>query len=144
MSENPSAPPDENEASAEDASEAGTLLFLDPALDEERARALAEGLGLEMASVEPARFDPAEVGAEVAALAIRWDLGVQTGLDVVESLRRGEATRELPILVLSEAPTRGRVRAAMRAGATSFSPYPYDPQELAARLRDEDPPAPEG
>ena len=139
------SPPAESEEEAGGAAEAEceaeeererALVFVDPELSQEDADGIGEALGVKTSRVDDSELLAGDADALDAALAVvvAWDLAGQTALDLVESLCRTERAVEVPVVVASAEPTRGRVMAALRAGATSFARRPYDVEELRARL----------
>ncbi len=58
-----------------------------------------------------------------------------TGFDILEILRRDEALRHIPIIVLTSSSDSETKLKALELGATDFLAKPVDPSELALRLR---------
>ncbi|KQT86307.1 PleD family two-component system response regulator [Aurantimonas sp. Leaf443] len=83
----------------------------------------------------PAAF-LAQAGAAAMDLAI-VDLDVQSvdPLRLVSQLRSAEATRRLPILVLTPMGDEARAARALELGATDYIQRPLDRNELLARMR---------
>jgi len=68
-------------------------------------------------------------------LLLDWMLPDMSGLDLLRQLRRQEATRELPVILLT---ARGEEESRVRgfaAGADDYVGKPFSPRELAARIR---------
>ncbi len=85
------------------------------------------------ADVPAARRALAEARPDL--LVLDWMLPGTSGLDFLRELRRGEATRELPVILLT---ARGEEEARVRgfaAGADDYVSKPFSPRELAARVR---------
>ncbi len=122
------------EAETEEGADERAVVFLDASLEPERVEELQQALGRPARAIDPLQIDLETLCEDAAALVVPWDLAGQPGLDLVESLARREAAAGIPIVMVSPEPTRARVLAALRAGATGFALQPYDPEELSARL----------
>ncbi len=57
-----------------------------------------------------------------------------TGLEVTRELRANEATREIPIVLLTSHDEEAYVAAGYEAGATDYITKPFSPQELQAHV----------
>jgi CheY-like chemotaxis protein len=115
---------------------AGPIFVIDPSEEErKRVEALATQLARSVTGLDPNELlpDDRENLAKASAVVVAWDLGGRAGLELVESLVWDERTQGVPILMASEAPTRGMVLAALRAGARSFVHRPYDAAEVRRR-----------
>lgn len=110
------------------------LVFLDPELGSEAREAVATSLGCEAWVIDPEDLDPALHLEADRAFVIPMSLGTQSGLDLVEALRRREHGADVAIAVADEQPTRRKVIAALRAGASTFLHRPYDADEVRERL----------
>ncbi len=121
--------------------EAGPIFVIDPS-EEERAgiEELEAELARRVTGLDPDEMVHGERGEleDAAAVIVAWDLGGRPGLELVESLAWDEGMEAVPILMASEAPTRGMVTAALRAGARSFVHRPYDAAEIRRRAFGED------
>lgn len=116
--------------------EASPLFVIDPSETErERLEGLEAELGRRVAVLDPADFAPDDIEqlAEAGAIVVAWDLRGRPGLELVETLARDARTREIPLLLSADAPTRGMVEAALRAGARSFLTRPYVADEVRRR-----------
>lgn len=114
----------------------GPLLLLDgDGVTRDAITQLAEELGREIQLIDPAEMPGLDDEAfdHAVAFVLAWNLCGRSGIELVEALRRRPSTRGKPIFLASEIPTRGMVRAALRAGATSFLMRPYDADEMRAR-----------
>lgn len=60
-----------------------------------------------------------------------------TGLDVVRELRRREAWRDVPAIVVSALADDGHQWNGWRAGATGYLSKPFDTEELLALLEEQ-------
>ncbi len=103
--------------------------------ERERVEELEAELERQVMGLDPNDMIPGETEdlAAAAVVIVAWDLGGRPGLELVESLLWNEETEAVPILMASEAPTRGMVTAALRAGARSFLHRPYDAAEIRRR-----------
>ena len=72
--------------------------------------------------------------ADVVVTGIRVN-GSQDGLGLVRCLRSAEATRELPIIVLSACAFESDEREALAAGCTAYLSKPCLPRRLADVVR---------
>ena len=57
------------------------------------------------------------------------------GLEVVERLRAEEATRGLPVILLSAKAQASEIQRGLDAGADDYVTKPFDPLELVDRVR---------
>ena len=57
------------------------------------------------------------------------------GLEVCRTLRGGEATRDLPILLLSSLAEETDIERGYDEGASHYMPKPFKPRELVATVR---------
>ncbi len=109
------------------------FVFVDPKLGEDLRSALAQGLGHPVRALHPSDLGERPVSPSDLGVVVSADLGLLSGLDAIEHLRRSGC--RLPIALASARPTRALVRAAQRAGATTVVALPYDAAELARRLQ---------
>jgi CheY-like chemotaxis protein len=58
------------------------------------------------------------------------------GLEVVHELKRDEALRDLPVIILSARRLDREVTAALDAGADRYVAKPFDTQELLREIRE--------
>lgn len=58
-----------------------------------------------------------------------------SGLEVCRTLRDGEATRHLPIVLLSSLADQTDVERGYSEGASRYMPKPFKPRELLATMR---------
>jgi CheY-like chemotaxis protein len=122
--------------SEESASNEGgpAVVLLDPCVEPELLRSIEAELGRSIRIVEPLPLDPDLPGPGDLAVIVPLDLGAVSGIDLVESLRARAESDGVPIAVTSAEPTRRRVRAALRAGATTWLRQPYEPDDWKKRL----------
>lgn len=123
-----------DEPSGDAKPQAPALVFLDPSLDEEWVAHLEEGLQCKVRIEEslPLADDfPCETDL---AIIVPLDLGSVSGLDLLETIRRRTHGSSIPIAIASGFPTSRRVRAAMRAGASTWLLQPYELSEIQERL----------
>ncbi len=125
---------DPQEDAASEAEVGDAVVLLDPTVDPAVVEAIEAALGCPIRNVAPLPLDPDLPGPGDLAVVVPLDLGSVSGLDLVESLRARAADGNLPIAVTSAEPTRRRVRAAMRAGATTWLRHPYDAEDWKQRL----------
>ncbi len=57
------------------------------------------------------------------------------GFEVVRQLRQQEATREVPIIMLTERSGEDDVLGGLGLGVEEYMPKPFSPRELSARLQ---------
>lgn len=113
------------------------IVFIEPSEEiRNEIEELEEGMIHSIWTMDPEEFDPDEMEefADVGAFFIEWDLAFRTGLDLLECLRQADVTRNIPVLMMSKAPTDSKVRTAIRSGADSFVSKPLDTDEFQARL----------
>ena len=58
------------------------------------------------------------------------------GIDVIDTLRQDDATREVPILVLTAVTMSREHVECMKAGADQVLTKPFDPQDVADAVED--------
>ena len=71
----------------------------------------------------------------VDILILEWDLPGMSGLEICERLRAREATRRLPIILLTTRPAEGDCLKAFAAGVDDYVVKPFFMSELVARMR---------
>ena len=124
-------------STADIAEEIESVAVIDPILEErQKAEELEEDLDFSILALDPQDVDPEDFDelAEAGAYFVEWDLGVRSGLEVLEALRADERTLGKPIVMASAAPTASMVKTALAAGADGFIHKPYRADELKARL----------
>jgi DNA-binding response OmpR family regulator len=57
------------------------------------------------------------------------------GYEVTRELRRREATRGMPVILLTARVQEADVQRGLEAGADEYVPKPFSPQELGARVQ---------
>lgn len=58
-----------------------------------------------------------------------------TGLEVTRSMRAHEATRDIPVILLTARAQEGDVVRGFEAGADDYVKKPFSPQDLQARVQ---------
>jgi DNA-binding response OmpR family regulator len=58
-----------------------------------------------------------------------------TGLEVARSMREHEATKDIPIILLTARAQEGDVTRGFEAGADDYVKKPFSPQDLQARVQ---------
>ena len=64
-----------------------------------------------------------------------WMMPKATGIEVLRALRAGEATAQIPVVLLTARASEDDVQAGMDAGADDYIQKPFSPQELASRVQ---------
>jgi CheY-like chemotaxis protein len=99
-----------------------------------RASALEAALGLSAATLDPSElarpFDERLLDARM--IVIPWDLAGRSGLEIAESLARDPRLAQAKLVLGTPRPTRARVAAALRAGASAVVADWFDAESLAA------------
>jgi len=57
------------------------------------------------------------------------------GLDVLRDIKANEATKNIPVIVVSGKESQQQVQQAMMAGATDYVIKPFEPSDLGMRIR---------
>ena len=70
-----------------------------------------------------------------AAMLLDFFLGDMTGVDVLTALRGDEATKQLPVIVLSGNDTEEAARACAALGVAGFLLKPYESQDLLDQVQ---------
>lgn len=132
MSEEELEPEQDESEDCGESDEPRTLLVVDPDESERgRLEELESSLPLRVTSIDPADLvAQLENAGEPGVVIVAWDLGGRSGLELVESLACDPRTAGARFALASEAPTRGRVEAAFRAGASGFLFRPYDTEAV--------------
>lgn len=68
-------------------------------------------------------------------IVLDWMLPSMTGIDVCKMLRANEATRNLPIIMLSARGEEGDRIRGLEAGADDYMVKPFSPAELIQRIK---------
>ena len=58
-----------------------------------------------------------------------------TGLEVTRSMREHEATKDIPVILLTARAQEGDVISGFEAGADDYVKKPFSPQDLQARVQ---------
>jgi CheY-like chemotaxis protein len=96
-----------------------------------------ERAGYEVVGVSNGDDALAVAEARLPALVILdVEMPAMNGLEVTRRLRVNEATREIPIVLLTGHAEADEVEAGHAAGATAYITKPFSPQELEARIED--------
>src|SRR5438105_1763075 len=83
-------------------------------------------------------------GDQVTALAKKHNpslvlldmmLPIKDGLTVLRELKGDDATRSIPVIVVSGKEAHAQVQEAMTAGAIDYVIKPFEPMELGARIK---------
>ncbi|MFK7898867.1 MAG: hypothetical protein AB8G23_23760 [Myxococcota bacterium] len=114
-----------------------SLIVVDPdPAARNRAEDLEDDLEIQVIAMDSMEFET-ESSEEVlgaSAFIIAWDLGIRSGLDLLEEIRRHESLADLPVLISTEAPVPGLVKCALQNGADSVCLRLYDGEEVKAKL----------
>jgi diguanylate cyclase (GGDEF)-like protein len=74
-----------------------------------------------------------EISPDVVLLA--WELPGRNGLEVLAAWQSKDATRDLPVLIVTSHSDPVRITRALDGGAVDFVRKPFEPIELDARIR---------
>lgn len=64
-----------------------------------------------------------------------WNLGPRSGVDVCRTLRKAQATSRIPVIMLTVVERTQNKVEALSAGADDYITKPFQPAELAARIK---------
>jgi two-component system phosphate regulon response regulator PhoB len=64
-----------------------------------------------------------------------WMLPGGSGLELLRRLKRGDSTREIPVILLTAKTTEDNVIQGLDVGADDYITKPFAPRELIARMR---------
>lgn len=93
------------------------------------------GSGIDVtAETDPARALATAIAGQPDAILLDVDLGAVDGLELCRVLKSTEATRHIPILLLSGHVDDATKTAGFAAGADDFITKPFAPGDLLARL----------
>lgn len=65
-----------------------------------------------------------------------WKMPVMSGLELVNSMRRAEALRHTPVLMVTTVAERPAILAALRAGVSGYMVKPFDVATLKQKVRE--------
>ncbi len=101
-----------------------------------RAEDLEDDLEIPVIAMDSMDFETesSEEVLSATAFIISWDLGIRSGLDLLEEIRRHEVLSGIPVIIATDTPLASMVKCAMRHGADSVCLKPYDVDELRAKL----------
>jgi two-component system phosphate regulon response regulator PhoB len=68
-------------------------------------------------------------------ILLDWMLPGGSGLELLRRLKRNEATRDLPVIMLTARTTEENVIQGLEVGADDYISKPFAPRELIARIR---------
>ena len=115
----------------------GAIVVVDPdPTSRSMAEDLEDDLNSQVVAIDSTDFDPesSEEVLEASAYVVCFDLGIRSGLDLVEEIRGNPQIADKTILVASEAPTKELVCWAIAVGADGVCCLPYDGKEVGHRL----------
>lgn len=72
---------------------------------------------------------------QLAAVVLDKVMPKIDGFEVVRQLRQQDATRDLPIIMLTERSGEDDVLGGLGLGVEAYMPKPFSPRELSARLQ---------
>src|SRR5258708_11889180 len=87
-----------------------------------------------VAETDPARGLATAIAVQPDAILLDIDLGPVNGLELCRALKSAEATRHIPILLLSGHVDDETKSAGFAAGADDFVTKPFAPGDLIARV----------
>ena len=115
-----------------------SILVVDPdAESRTRAEDLEDDLEIQIIAMDSMEFET-ETSEDVltaTAFIVSWDLGIRSGLDLLEEIRRHETLSGLPVLIATDAPLPKMVKCALSHGADSVCLKPYDADEVREKLQ---------
>ena len=68
-------------------------------------------------------------------IILDWMMPIMSGIDVCRNLRSFQATKEIPIIILSARGEEGDRTLGLDIGADDYVSKPFSPQELIARIK---------
>ena len=71
---------------------------------------------------------------DVDLIVTDWNMPGMSGLDFIRAVRSNEATRTIPVLMLTTNDSREHVLAALKAGVTDFVVKPFKGEVLTDHL----------
>jgi|SoiMethySBSTD1v2_1073268.scaffolds.fasta_scaffold2258236_2 DNA-binding response OmpR family regulator len=111
-------------------------------IDDERIVPMILSYALEAIGHEMIAADGGESGIRTAldehpdAIVLDLMMPEVNGIDVIDTLRHDDATREVPILVLTAVTMSREHVECMKAGADQVLTKPFDPQDVADAVED--------
>jgi CheY-like chemotaxis protein len=111
-------------------------------IDDERIVSMILKYAFEAIGCETIEADGGRSGIDTArdehpdAIVLDLMMPEVNGIDVIETLRHEDATRDVPILVLTAVTMAREHGACMEAGADLVLTKPFDPQDVADAVED--------
>lgn len=72
---------------------------------------------------------------DVELVLVDWMLPGGSGLSLVKSIRENEASRDLPVIMLTARAEEEDITAGLDAGADDYVTKPFSPKELQSRIK---------
>ncbi len=69
---------------------------------------------------------------DVGLILLDWNMNVMNGLDCLRAIRAGEATKGIPVVMITAETLRNRVVEAIQAGANNYLMKPFSPEKFQA------------
>ncbi len=69
---------------------------------------------------------------DVGLVLLDWNMNVMNGLDCLRAIRAGEATKGIPVVMITAETLRNRVVEAIQAGANNYLMKPFSPEKFQA------------
>lgn len=123
--------------SEEASGEASAIVVVDPdAASRNDAEDLEDEYDRQVIAIDSMDFDTesSEDVLEAGLFILGWDLGIRSGLDLLEEIREHPRLADRLVLMASAKPTPERVRWAMSLGANGFISLPYDAEQIGSYL----------
>lgn len=127
----------DSDSDAEGGGATGSIVVLDPDNNSRNdAEDLEDEFDRQVIAMDSMDFDTeaSEEVLEAAVYIVCWNLGIRSGVDILEEIRGNPRLSDKKVIVAIEAPTRTTVRWAMALGADAVCALPYDPEEVGERL----------
>ncbi len=69
---------------------------------------------------------------DVGLVLLDWNMNVMNGLDCLRAIRANEATKSVPVVMITAESMRNRVMEAIQAGANNYIMKPFPPEKFQA------------
>lgn len=69
---------------------------------------------------------------DVGLILLDWNMNVMNGLECLRAVRANEATKGIPVVIITAEAMRNRVVEAVQAGASNYLIKPFPPEKFQA------------
>ena len=74
-------------------------------------------------------------GSEIGLILLDWNMPVMNGLEVLETIKKNNIYRHIPVLIVSTESEDDKMSRAFAAGAKGYISKPFTPERLLNLIR---------